>query len=70
MPSSSSCFHLPCPRGAECIAQEKAATEEQKHLRQERVRKQMERQKCGASLTNDDDNEEGSKDDDEDPMAF
>lgn len=72
MPSFSSHFRLPCPGGDERTAQKKAAAEEQKCLRCERARKQVEHQKCGSSSTDDDDDDddEDSEEDDEGPLAL
>ena len=68
MPSFSSYFHLPSPRGAECATQEQATAKERKCLRREKAMKHIEHQKRIASLSDDDDddNKEGSKGEDKD----
>lgn len=66
MPSFTSRFHLPHPGGTEHVAREKAATEEKKHLRWEKARKHMERQKHRTSPSDDDNDDDDDNEDIED----
>ena len=62
---SSSQFHLPCPRGAQCTAQEMVVADERKRLKREKAKKHTEHQRRGDS-SSDDDDDDGDDEDIED----
>lgn len=72
VPSSVSCFHIPCPRGTERTTREKPVTEEKKRLRREKARKHKVCQKRGVSPSDDDgdNDDEDTEDEDEDLVVL